>query len=101
MNPQFPVVFTDINQLNFIKKLFTDYKNNAGEYIFEGPMGNNPRIGSFPSNTGSANSNFEGTGSFPEAFYQTGANIFNDILLKLGDVVEPPLNPVSHSPGEE
>jgi hypothetical protein len=100
MNPHNSVVFTDINQLNFIKKWFTDYKNNAGEYIFTGPWGNNVRIGQFPTGTGSANQNFTAQGGFPETFFQPGANIFNDILHKLGEVIYPPVSPVLHSPGE-
>src|SRR5271170_2435061 len=100
MNPALSVVFTDNNQLNFIKKWFTDYKNNAGEYIFTGPLGDNVRIGQFPSLTGSANSSMRGGGSFPESFFLPGANIFNDILHKLGDIVYPPVSPILHSPGE-
>lgn len=100
MNPHNSVVFTDINQLNFIKKWFTDYKNNAGEYIFTGPAGNNVREAQFPSLTGSANSNFEGQGSFPESSFLQGSNIFNDILYKLGNIVMPPVSNILHSPGE-
>jgi hypothetical protein len=101
MNPHQSVTFTDVNQLNFIKKWFTDYKNSsAGEYIFTGVAGDNVRIGQFPSFQGSANSNIEGQGGFPEEQFLTGSNIFNGILQKLGDVIYPPISPVYHSPGE-
>jgi len=100
-NPNNFVVFSDIDQLNFIKKWFIDYKNNAGEYIFQGPYGTNQMEGGqFPTLTGSANSSMRGQGSFPEQFFQPGANIFNDILNKLGTVVVPPVDPIVHSPGE-
>lgn len=101
MNPHNSVVFTDIDELNFIKRLLTDYKNSsAGNYIFTGPWGDNVRIGQFPTATGSANSYIRGQGSFPEESFLQGSNIFNDILHKLGDVIYPPVTPVYGSPGE-
>lgn len=101
MNPHIPVTFTDINQVNFIKKWFIDYKNSsAGGYIFTGVAGDNVRIGQFPSGTGSANQNFTGQGSFPEEAFLLGSNIFNDILHKFGDIIYPPVSPVYGSPGE-
>jgi hypothetical protein len=100
MNPSQPVVFTDANQLNFIKNWFIYFKNNAGEYIFTGVWGDNVRIGQFPTATGSANSNFNGQGSFPEEAFLTGSNIYNNILHKLGDIIYSPVSPVYHSPGE-
>jgi hypothetical protein len=98
MNPHNSVVFTDINQLNFIKKWFTDYKNTSGEYMFQGgPYGSNIGEGSqFP---GLANQNPSGEGSFPNYAFQQSGNIFNDILNKLGDVVYPTDSPISGSPG--
>lgn len=99
-NPHASVIFTDIHQLNFIKKWFTDYKNNAGEYIFQGPYGTNIQEGGqFPTGTGSANQDFTAQGGFPDQFFQRGANIFNDILHRLGNVVYPPVDPVIHSNG--
>lgn len=101
MNPTSSVIFTDKAQIDFLRKWLIDYKNGAGEYIFKGPYGSAIGEGSqFPSLTGSANSNFNGQGSFPENFYQTGANIFNSILHKLGDVVFPVGSPTTSSPGE-
>lgn len=100
MNPSSSVVFTDVNQVNFIKKFLTDYKNNAGEYIFEGTWGDNVRIGQFPALTGSANSSMRGQGGFPEEAFLQGSNVFNGILYKLGNIIYPPLDPVYHSPGE-
>lgn len=98
--PAAPVVFSDVNELNFFRKWLIDYKNTSGEYIFQGPYGmGTGEGGQFPSMTGSANSNFDGQGSFPGRFFERGANIFNDILIKLGDVVMPPINPVVSSPG--
>lgn len=85
----------------FISKWLTDYKNNSGEYMFQGgPYGNNIQEGSqFPSLTGSANSNFEGEGAFGANEFQRSANIFNDILHKLGDIIYPPGSNTSSSPG--
>lgn len=100
MNPSFGVPFTDLDQLNFIRKWFIDYKNTTGEYIFQGPYGTNQMEGGqFPDTTGSANSNFQGQGSFPDKSFQTGANIFNSILAKLGDIINIPMGPVNHSQG--
>ena len=50
--------------------------------------------------TGAANSNFNGQGAFPESFFLTGQDVFNNILHKLGAVVVAPINPVYGSPGE-
>jgi hypothetical protein len=92
MNPAQHVNFTDKAQLDFIKKFLTDYKQNAGEYIFQGPYGTNQMEGAqFPAITGSVNANIQGVG-FPDQFQQTGANIFNGILQKLGDVIYPPIS---------
>jgi hypothetical protein len=100
INPSNTVQFTDLDQLNFIRKWFTDYKNTTGEYIFQGPYGTSQlEGGQFPDTIGSANSNFQGQGSFPDQSFQAGANIFNSILAKLGDIVIPPLDPVDHSNG--
>jgi hypothetical protein len=99
MNPASHVVFTDVNQVNFIKKFLMDYKNNAGEYIFTGPWGDNVRIGQFPALTGSANSSMSGQGGFPEEAFLQGADVFNGILQKLGAIIYPPLDPVYHSAG--
>lgn len=84
-------------QHDFISKILIDYKNStAGNYIFRGPLGTAIQEGGqFPVLTGSANSNFEGQGSFPENQFQSEANIFNSILIKLGQVV---FNEI-HTPG--
>jgi len=101
-NPNLTVDFTDHAELEFIRTWLTDYKNSsAGNYIFTGPQGDNPRIGGFPTAQGSANQNIEGQATFPEAFYLTGSNIFNEILAKLGEQIIPPPPAVYHSPGEE
>lgn len=92
--------FESEDALNFARKYFVDYKNNAGEYIFTGPAGNNVRIGGFPTLTGAANSNFNGQGAFPESFFLRGQDVFNGVLSKLGGIIIPPLNPVYGSPGE-
>jgi|SRR5665213_970911 len=96
--PNATVVFTNVNQLNFIKKWLTDYKNNGGEYMFQGgPYGNNiGEGGQFPSLAGQ---NPSGQGSFPENAFQESGNIFNDILLKLGEVIYPVNSPIDSSPG--
>lgn len=100
-NPNNSVAFTDKAQVDFIKKWFIDYKNFAGEYMFQGgPYGNNVGEGSqFPSMSGSANSSFRSGASFPANAFQSSGNIFNSILRKLGDVINPPMSPVSSSPG--
>lgn len=100
-HPTIPIVFLCRDQVNFIKKTLTDYKNNAGAWEFQGgPYGNNiGEGGQFPSLTGSANSNFSGQGAFPEDAFVRSGNIFNDVLHVLGDVIYPPLDPVVHSPG--
>jgi hypothetical protein len=99
-HPTGTVTFTDDGQLNFIKKLLTDYKNStAGGYIFTGTWGDNVRIGQFPTGTGSANQNFTAQGGFPEEQFLTGSNIFNNILRKLGDVIYPPVSNIYHDAG--
>jgi hypothetical protein len=99
MNPRGSVVFTDKAQLDFIKNIFIMFKNNAGEYIFTGVWGNNVRIGQFPTGTGSANQNFTAQGGFPEEQFLRGADIFNNILHKLGTVIYPPYDQVYHDAG--
>jgi hypothetical protein len=93
------VVFTDKAQLDFIKNIFTMYKNNAGEYIFTGVWGDNVRIGQFPTGTGSANQNFTAQGGFPEEQFLRGADIFNNILHKLGEIIYPPYSQTYASAG--
>lgn len=99
LHPTFPVVFTDAGQLDFIRTWFTYYKNNAGEYIFTGVWGDNVRIGQFPTGQGSANQNFTAQGSYPEEAFLEGADIFNSILRKLGEIIYPPASNIYHSPG--
>jgi hypothetical protein len=99
MNPSGSVVFTDKAQLDFIKNIFTMYKNNAGEYIFTGVWGDNVRIGQFPTGTGSANQNFTAQGGFPEEQFLRGADIFNNILHKLGEIIYPPYSQTYASAG--
>jgi hypothetical protein len=96
--PNSVVLFTDVDQLNFIKKWFTDYKNTSGEYMFQGgPYGSNIGEGSqFPSVAGQ---NPTGEGSFGQYAFQESGNIFNDILHKLGEVIYPVNSPIDHSPG--
>jgi hypothetical protein len=100
MNPNQSITLTS-DQNNFIKKWLVDYKNNSGEWIFQGPYGNAIGEGSqFPSLTGSANSNFNGQGAFGENSYLYGANIFNDILHRLGDQVYGPDINIDPAEGE-
>lgn len=98
-NPKNGVNLTDPQQL-FIKNWLLMFQSAAGNWMFKGPYGQNIQEGGqFPDSTGSANSNFNGQGSFPENQFYTQANIFNSILQKLGAPQYPPPPGYSSSPG--
>jgi len=99
-NPIATVSLADAQQL-FIKSWLLMFMSSvAGNYIWKGPYGSNILEGDqFPDTTGSANSNFNGQGSFPENQFYTQANIYNSILQKLGAPQYPPSPEYSSSPG--